>query len=258
MPVPNYDWTSLVDDYSDRYDPDTHMDRWYTDATAQAIVKHIKPGDLVLELGCATGRMTEVFAAAGAVVVGVDRSPAYLARARERVPAARFVEGDVEDPVSCPPMDHVVATNLVHELDDPAGFFKLAAGWLAPGGMLHVSLQNPYSLHRLVGRGDPFAVTPEGRSLGTRSLFDVETLFAWADAAGLWLTAEVEGVMLKPYPNAVMAQLPDALLRELVEAGRAMPKRCSMNYLRFARTPMLAHSSGSSSTVTSASTSAAG
>jgi hypothetical protein len=71
-------------DYSDRYDPDTHIDRIYTDETGRAIAEWMRAGDQVLELGCATGRMSRWFADAGANVVGVDRSAVYLDRARSR------------------------------------------------------------------------------------------------------------------------------------------------------------------------------
>jgi len=247
-----------VADYSDRYDPDTHMDRWYTDATAAAIVQHVHPGDEVIELGCATGRMSAVFAAAGAAVTGIDRSAVYLAKARERVPGGVFVQWDVEQWAAVAhAARHVVVTNVLHELFDPAGFVRLVADGMPEGGLLHVSLQNPWSLHRLVGGGDGYAVTPEGRALGTRELFSADDLATMGTAAGLTLEA-VEGIMLKPYPNSVMERLPDDVLAGLIEAGKALPGHCSMNYLRFARTPMLAHNSGSSSSVTSASTSSDG
>lgn len=61
-------------------------------------------GSPVLELGVGTGRVARALAAAGHEVVGVDRVPAMLARARaqaERLPRAarsraRFIEGDLK------------------------------------------------------------------------------------------------------------------------------------------------------------------
>ena len=44
--------------YATYYDPDTDIDRWYTDATASSICNWIRDEDSVLELGAATGRMT--------------------------------------------------------------------------------------------------------------------------------------------------------------------------------------------------------
>jgi SAM-dependent methyltransferase len=53
------------------------------------------PGDRVLDVACGTGNAALLAAERGArEVVGVDLEPALLSIARERVPDARFVEGD--------------------------------------------------------------------------------------------------------------------------------------------------------------------
>jgi ubiquinone/menaquinone biosynthesis C-methylase UbiE len=61
----------------------------------------IQAGGPVLELGCGTGRIALPLGRAGAMVVGVDRSTAMLARARQRVRRSRLqqhvhlVRGDI-------------------------------------------------------------------------------------------------------------------------------------------------------------------
>lgn len=56
-------------------------------------------GGRILELGCGTGRLTVPVARTGAAIVGIDRSTAMLARARQRLRraglAARLVRGDI-------------------------------------------------------------------------------------------------------------------------------------------------------------------
>jgi len=58
-------------------------------------------GGPVVELGCGSGRIAVALAADGHAVVGLDRSPAMLLRARERARAAgvaaEFVRGDLRD-----------------------------------------------------------------------------------------------------------------------------------------------------------------
>jgi SAM-dependent methyltransferase len=53
----------------------------------------------ILELGCGTGRLTVPVARTGARIIGIDRSPAMLARARQRLRRARLraalIRGDI-------------------------------------------------------------------------------------------------------------------------------------------------------------------
>jgi len=63
---------------------DRWLDRWLP------LVGERAAGLPILELGCGSGRDSEVLAAAGHRVVGVDLSSAAVARARERVPSAEF------------------------------------------------------------------------------------------------------------------------------------------------------------------------
>lgn len=225
-------------DYSDRYDPDTHVDRWYTDATATQISARIARGQSVLELGCATGRMTSAFVSAGACVVAVDHSAAYLARARARgLQDVEWIESDIEAFASDRRFAHVVATNVIHELNDPVAFLARSRARLASGGELHLSLQNPSSIHRLIGIdmgliADVRDVTSTGRELHTRQIWTADELAALASQAGL-VEAHRAGVMLKPLPNSLMAQLPDEIMAGFVAVARRFPEHCSMNYLVF-------------------------
>jgi 2-polyprenyl-3-methyl-5-hydroxy-6-metoxy-1,4-benzoquinol methylase len=222
-------------DYSDRYDPDQHIDRIYSDETARAIVEWIRPGDHLLEFGSATGRMSERFGRAGAVVTGVERS---VARARARViPDATFVHGDIVGFESSVRFDHVTATNVIHELDDPIAFLGQCRQLLAPHGRLHLSLQNPNSIHRQIG----FAlgqiesltqITSEGAGLHSLELHDREGLERMGRAVGLRVVQH-RGIVLKPLPNSLMATLPKEILAGFAAVADRIPDLCSMNYLVF-------------------------
>lgn len=227
-------------DYSGAYDPDGDFDRWYTAATGAAVASWMRPGQRVLELGCATGLMTESIVAAGATVVGVDRAGPYLDRARARGLAnADFVQGDVEDFARGAPYEHVVATNLIHEVPDAAAFLARCRDRLGASGLLHLSLQNPHSIHRLVAQdlgmiSDLHEISARGRQFSTLRLYDGDELEAMGEAAGL-TCAERRGIMLKPLPNDLMAQLPDQVLEGFVAVAHHFPMHCAMNYLVFRR-----------------------
>jgi ubiquinone/menaquinone biosynthesis C-methylase UbiE len=54
------------------------------------------PAGRALDAACGTGRVSALLAARGHDVVGVDASPEMLARAREKVPGATFLDGRLE------------------------------------------------------------------------------------------------------------------------------------------------------------------
>lgn len=226
-----------IADYSGTYDPDVDVDARYTAATGRRIAPWIRPGDRVLELGCATGAMTEELVAAGGRVTCVDRCAPYLDRLRGRgLDLERVVEADVERVAfDDAPWAHAVATNLLHELGDPCAFLRRVGDALAPGGLVHVTLQNPRSLHRLLalemGLIDTLdEVSVRGRAYGSTRLWTVEALTELAAAAGL-AVAHREGIFLKPFPNDQLARLSPEVLDGLERVARHLPDVCAMTYL---------------------------
>jgi trans-aconitate 2-methyltransferase len=109
--------------------------------TSRAFLAAHGPTDaaLALDLGCGPGFSTALIARTcrPRTLVGIDASPRFLAAARARVPAARFVTHDVTiDPLPGAPADLVCARLLLAHLADPPA---IVAGWrrqLAPGGTL--------------------------------------------------------------------------------------------------------------------------
>ncbi len=223
-------------EYLTEYDPDTDFDRVYTLATGQAIAEYLRGGDHVLEMGCATGLMTEVFVKAGALVTGIDRSATYLQRAVERcIPDAIFDRCEFSEWPAPARYDHVVATNVIHELPDPAAFLRHCHRLLRPGGLLHLASQNPQSIHRLVAYEMGLITTvhdisARGRQWGTLRLFTADELCDLAHAAGFSLV-ERQGIMLKPLPNEQMAALPTDVIDGFARVAHRFPEHCAVNYL---------------------------
>src|SRR5215472_6743727 len=104
----------------------------------------IRSGMRVLDLGCGAGDVA--FVAADLVgpdgsVVGVDRSPDALARARLRagqrgLTQVQFVEGDIHDPAPGGPFDAIVGRLVLWAVPDPAAMLRRQATVLRPGGLV--------------------------------------------------------------------------------------------------------------------------
>src|SRR6266508_5105881 len=52
-----------------------------------------KPGELILDLGCGDGALTERIKAAGSIVIGIDASVAFLKAARARGLSVVLMDG---------------------------------------------------------------------------------------------------------------------------------------------------------------------
>jgi SAM-dependent methyltransferase len=104
----------------------------------------IRPGMRVLDLGCGAGDVTFVAAdlvGPGGSVIGVDRSPEALARARLRagqrgLAQVQFVEGDLGDPAPGGPFDAIVERLVLWTVPDPAALLRRQATVLRPGGLV--------------------------------------------------------------------------------------------------------------------------
>lgn len=104
-------------------------------------VRFAGPGseDRFLDIGCGPGAALEAAIQTGADVVGVDPSPAMVARAARRVPGAEVKVGSAED-IPFPDGAFTIAINIAsfhHWADREAGLREVRRV-LSPGGRLHI------------------------------------------------------------------------------------------------------------------------
>lgn len=108
-----------------------------------------RPGDRVLDLGCAAGAMTDFLSAHGCDVVGVDAEPLAIETARSHFPGLRFEQADVVAlPYRDASFDKAVAADVVEHIDD-ATFERMLAEVrrvLVPGGTISIYTPNPRHL----------------------------------------------------------------------------------------------------------------
>jgi SAM-dependent methyltransferase len=133
-------------------------------------------GARVVDLGCGAGiPATRELAGHGLQVLGVDFSAVQLGRARQFVPAARFVQADMTAfglrPAS---VDAVVSFYaLIHvPLADQRALFPRVRGWIRPGGYL-------------------LAIVGAGRWTGTEQYLGADMFWDHADTGTYlrWLAA---------------------------------------------------------------------
>ena len=96
----------------------------------------------VFDLGCGPGNSTQLLAARypGARLTGVDSSRAMLESARERLPQAEFVGGDLRDWAPPEAADLLFSNAVFQWVPDHAAVLARLAQTLAPGGVLAVQM----------------------------------------------------------------------------------------------------------------------
>jgi trans-aconitate methyltransferase len=88
----------------------------------------------VLDVGCGTGELTALIAAAGAITTGLDASAAMIDVARARVPASTFVVGDAQALDYEGSFDAIFSNAALHWMPRAADVARGVARALVPGG----------------------------------------------------------------------------------------------------------------------------
>jgi trans-aconitate 2-methyltransferase len=219
----------------------------------------------VFDLGCGPGNSTELLVARfpDAEVVGVDTSADMLAAARKRLPAQRFVAGDVASWMPDAPADLLFSNALFQWIPDHIAVLARLMGALGSGGVLAVQLPDSlgepsHALMREMAQSEPWAArftTPiERQAIGApRDYYDAlkplsarldiwHTLYnhPMTDAAAIveWL----KGTGLRPYLDRLDSSEQGAWLAEYeARVAKAYPPLVDGRVLfRFPRLFMVA------------------
>ncbi len=158
-----------------------------------------RPGDRILDLGCAAGAVSHFLSTFGCETVGVDAEPLAIDTARALFPGLAFEVADVTDlPFPDASFDKAVAADLVEHLEDPAfrSLLLETSRVLVPGGTLSIYTPNPaHAIERLKERDLLLARNPT--HVGLRG---EDELRAAVEASGLvverleWRSSFVPGL----------------------------------------------------------------
>jgi ubiquinone/menaquinone biosynthesis C-methylase UbiE len=97
----------------------------------------IRPGHVVVDVGCGPGIDLRSLLDSGAGVIGVDRDPAMVAEARRRVPGADVRHGDAHAlPVADGGADRARTDRVLQHLAQPGAVLAEIFRVLRPGGLV--------------------------------------------------------------------------------------------------------------------------
>jgi len=192
-------------------------------------------GRRALELGCANGLMTRELVKRFSHLDVVEGAESYAEQARSLVPS----EGEVyhclfEEFEPSSRYDVIVMAWVLEHVADPRALLARAGGWLCPEGTMHIVVPNAGSLHRRAGlkmgmldRLDE--LNESDLAIGHRRVYTWERLGDDIAAAGLHLV-EMEGILLKPLPNAMVESWHQELRAAFFELAALAPRLCSEIY----------------------------
>ena len=141
--VPEYDLSEGYALWSQTYDQPLRL--FPIEHPAMRMLLDPLPPSLVLDAACGTGRYSGYLAERGHRVVGVDRSPAMLAKARAKLPESEFREGDLEAlPLESGSVDAVVCALALVHLPEVGRAIAELARVVRPGGRVIISDVHPF------------------------------------------------------------------------------------------------------------------
>ena len=123
---------------------------YYPEAFGEHLLRYLESRNLsprsMLDLGCGTGILCEIFHARGIQAAGMDLSPGMIAIARERCPEIAYEVADMTTYRPDKRFDLVTCTgdalNHIPELTDIGKIFENVYEYTAPGGLFIFDILN--------------------------------------------------------------------------------------------------------------------
>jgi ubiquinone/menaquinone biosynthesis C-methylase UbiE len=162
-PVVANDYDSFAEAYSAETEANL-INGYYARPAILALAGDVA-GRRILDAGCGSGPLFAALRDQGAIVTGFDASIAMLELARRRLgDGANLLVADLGGPLPFPDaaFDDVIASLVLHYLQDWTAPLEELRRVLTPGGRLIVSVDHPFAvniMHREAGRKPDYFAT---------------------------------------------------------------------------------------------------
>ncbi|MFH0732117.1 MAG: class I SAM-dependent methyltransferase [Candidatus Omnitrophota bacterium] len=221
------------------YKPEKDFDKYLIRYGAGYIIKNIRRTN-VLEIGCASGIMTDILVRNFKKVAIVEGAQKYAQQMKRKYGSKiKCYISVVERFETKEKFDNIIAAHLIEHLHNPIKQLKRMKKWLKPNGFLHIIVPNANSLNRLFGLKlgiirNVNELTPRDIKLGHKRVYNKKMLFQHIRRAGLSV-AEIKGIYLKPLPNNRMIRYSKKTIHAFYEIGNMVPSDlCNELYARCA------------------------
>lgn len=164
----------------DRYMEDTPYDSW-TEYIKEIFKKHglINNTNIIADLGCGTGNITERLAENGFDMIGIDSSEEMLAnaqkKAREKNLDILYLNQDMREFELYGTVDAIVSIcdciNYITDIVDLVNVFKLVNNYLEPNGLFVFDLNTIYKFENILGCNS-FSETDEDSAYTWENYYD--------------------------------------------------------------------------------------
>lgn len=138
--------------WSTNYDTDRNLTRDLDQEITRQTLAHLHPAT-ILELGCGTGKNTQLLAQLGGHILALDFSEGMLAQARAKLHTAHNVNFAIADltqplPAATGTIDLVVCNLVLEHLQDVRPIFAEVWRVLAKGGQFYLSELHPFKQYQ--------------------------------------------------------------------------------------------------------------
>lgn len=238
----NSKWSSeekaRLNDLANKYTTYDDYDYWINRAACKIIVPRVE-GLKVLQMGCASGVLTECLVEVVDQLDIVEGSSLYASQVRQKFGEKVSVMEELFEEF-CPKTTYqaIILDNTLHLLRDPDVILEKIRQWLSKDGRFYLTVPNALSLHRRLGikmnmLKNNEDITERGDVFGQFNHFTYNSTEKILCDHG-YVIDESFGYLLKPFSNKQMIALgiSGELFEALFEIGRDFPDIANQLYFR--------------------------